>query len=333
MKKRLLALALCLVMMTSLLPVAAYGENPNIGVHITGTGFEMRAGSGYVLKDSQLELYLHGDDNDYWGFSGDSQGLYQDAAASIPVTNGLVDGETYYFKYQLGYLGPEPLAELYANLDASNCSLEITGFTASFVGCFDYYEENNGYTHMNIIFQVTKNPHQHNWEFTVSESNDTLTAQCQNTDCQKEVSVSLAADSVTLPTSPFNAQLAGKEQFETATGAAISKIRYDYKGSDGVWHKDVDPVAANAKAGTYQAFVQVSNLPGPVESDGVVAMAENPDGTYTADLYVKYTAVDPAVTAQTGDNRPIELMLAGMVVFSALAAAAFILDNKRKYSR
>ena len=50
-------------------------------------------------------------------------------------------------------------------------------------------------------------------------------------------------------------------------------------------------------------------------------------------LYVKYTAVDPAVTAQTGDNRPIEIMVASVVVFSALAAAAFILDHKRKYKQ
>ena len=48
---------------------------------------------------------------------------------------------------------------------------------------------------------------------------------------------------------------------------------------------------------------------------------------------MKYTAVDPAVTAQTGDNRPIELMLVSVLVFSALAAAAFILDSKRKYKQ
>ena len=36
MKKRLLALALCLVLMTSLLPMIAYGDNPDLGVYITG---------------------------------------------------------------------------------------------------------------------------------------------------------------------------------------------------------------------------------------------------------------------------------------------------------
>ena len=43
--------------------------------------------------------------------------------------------------------------------------------------------------------------------------------------------------------------------------------------------------------------------------------------------------MNPETTAQTGDNRPIELMMGSVVLFSALAAAAFILDNKRKYSR
>ena len=57
------------------------------------------------------------------------------------------------------------------------------------------------------------------------------------------------------------------------------------------------------------------------------------DNTGCADLYVQYTAADPAITAQTGDNRPIELMMASVLAFSALAAAAFILDSKRKYKQ
>lgn len=150
------------------------------------------------------------------------------------------------------------------------------------------------------------------------------------------MSVTLKADSVTLPTSPFNARLVGEESFKTAfPNVAISKIRYDYKGSDGVWHCDIDPIAANAKAGTYQAFVHISNLPGTVEQEGPVAMAfeGNQDNTGFADLYVQYTAADPAITAQTGDNRPIELMMASVLAFSALAAAAFVQDHKRRYSR
>ena len=48
---------------------------------------------------------------------------------------------------------------------------------------------------------------------------------------------------------------------------------------------------------------------------------------------MKHTAADPKVTAQTGDDRPIELMMASVLVFSALAAGAFSLDSKRKYKQ
>ena len=47
-------------------------------------------------------------------------------------------------------------------------------------------------------------------------------------------------------------------------------------------------------------------------------------------LYTQYTAADPKVTAQTGDDRPIEIMLVSALAFSALAAAAFLVDSKRK---
>ena len=321
MKKRLLALALCLVMASSLLPLTAAANDDNY-IRITGSGFEKNAGSGYVLKDNQLEFYWDGR-NQF--FNVLSRGLYQDSEGNSPITDALVDGSTYYLKYSI--VGPNEILDdefiQFANsLNASNCSLVIPGYTVSFVN-------SNGdlgdVIEMNFVFQVTKN---HNWRFIVSESNDTLTAQCQNEGCTTPpLSVTLKADSVTLPTSPFNAQLAGEKEFQAAfPNAAISKIRYDYKGSDGVWHKDVDPITANAKAGEYQAFVEISSLPGTVvdESGNILNQAS---------LFVKYTAADPKVTAQTGDNRPIELMMAGVLVFSALAAAAFLLDNKRKYSR
>ena len=140
------------------------------------------------------------------------------------------------------------------------------------------------------------------------------------------MSVTLKADSVTLPKSPFNAQLVGWNDFQAATGAEKTDIVYKCNGvevSDG----------STPKAGNYQAWVMIKNLRGPVYQDGVAAFADSQDSSgNTAELFVHYTAVDPAVTAQTGDNRPIELMLVSVVVFSALAAA-FIADSKRKYSR
>ena len=139
-----------------------------------------------------------------------------------------------------------------------------------------------------------------------------------------KVSLTLDAHSVTLPTSPFNARLEGKEQFKKEVpNAVIGDLVYKYKGPNG-WSV-VEPTAANAKAGEYQVGVQIT-IPGNNSGDNVSGQSQG----QVYDLYVKYTAADPAVTAQTGDNRPIELMLAGALAFSALAAAAFVLDNKRR---
>ena len=328
MKKRLLALALCLVMMTSLLPLtAAAHQLPTYhinsveieadGVYLDGgwyhlniTDWKIVCDEGIIDKTSPFVVVYSELTTDDW---------------KTP-TNFPEEGVPYIAGITFGTLNN---SEIITNLrfnENPSFKLRFPGFESVL---FNYSKDMAQV--VTVLFHLTKE-HEHDWRFTQTDS--TLTGTCQKSTCPiKTVDVNLAADSVTLPTSPFNARLEGKEEFEQATGAAISKIRYDYKGSDGVWHKGVDPVSANAKAGEYQAFVQISNLPRPVESDGVVAMAENPDGIYTADLYVKYTAADPAVTAQTGDNRPIELMMVSVLVFSALAAAAFILDNKRKYSR
>ena len=327
MKKRLLALALCLVMMTSLLPLTAAADacTHDTCIHITGTGFVKYDSDVYVLENDSCSWKLFNKQlpKELYGIT--SKVLYQDETLTVPVKDDPVDGETYYLKYQLhsGDLSPEDFIASHPSYSPSNCFLEIPGYTASCSKLSDLdYDDFNFY----IAFKVTK--HKHNWQFTQTDS--TLTGTCGG--WGKEVSVSLVADSVTLPNSPFNARLEGLEQFKKEVpDAVIGKFVYKYKGPDG-WSV-VAPTAANAKAGEYQAFVEISNLPRPVEYDGVVAMSENPDGTYTADLFVKYTAVDPAVTAQTGDNRPIELMMGIVVVFSALAAAAFVLDSKRKYSR
>ena len=320
MKKRLLALALCLVMMTSLLPVMAYGENPEYGLRITGSGFEKNDGGGYVLKGNQSEAFLQG--VPFTIESEFSEGLYQDATGDTPVTNGLVDGGTYYFKYKIQSSNVEDFQKLYENLNASNCSLVVPGYTASFDRYFEPFTTVS-FISVYIVFQVTKN---HNWRFTVSENNDTLTAQCNNQGCPtKEVSVSLKADSVTLPKSPFEAaQLVGWKAFTDAIPSAYYNS-FDYKLNG---EEVVDQ--SSPKAGNYQAGVRIYGLPSPVEYSGAAARANMDGNGYSAYLFTQYTAVDPAVTAQTGDNRPIELMLVSVLVFSALAAAAFIADSKRR---
>ena len=342
MKKRLLALALCLVMMTSLLPITAAATDYQLkSASITSKGWLVGdlpfiGNNVYQLNITDWALVCDGatikkgDNNNFQTFSL----ITREKTLYRPLTTQPEPGVPYYVCIEI-YNSVEAADHSYPITDQFGANLTITlveGFTATFDSAIKLYNSIGNNYGIRIWFRLIKEEvHEHNWQFTVSESRDILTATCLNEGCDiGTVSVTLSAHTVTLPDgSPFNAQLAGKEQFETATGAAISKIRYDYKGSDGVWHKGVDPVAANAKAGEYQAFVQVSNLPGTVVGESGNILNQNGEGY----LYVKYTAVDPKVTAQTGDNRPIELMMGIVVVFSALAAAAFVLDSKRKYSR
>ena len=146
------------------------------------------------------------------------------------------------------------------------------------------------------------------------------------------MSMTLTANSVTLPESPFNAQVIlngiTEEDIKKEFGYEISPIRYKFKAPGDSAFTEITP-ADGAREGTYQAAVTLS----PIEA--AARYARNDDGTNQGPitLYTEYTAVNPEVTAQTGDNRPIEIMMASALVFAALAAAAFILDSKRKYSR
>ena len=169
----------------------------------------------------------------------------------------------------------------------------------------------------------------HIWRYTRTENS--LTAECGNSGCTiGKVGVTLTASSVTLPNSPFNAQLTFEGDFKEAF--RCSDIEYQYEDPTTGWDY-VDPNTFTPKPGNYQAGVLISGLPGNGEIAARSLDSNNYANQGSEYLYVKYTAADPAITAQTGDDRPIELMMAGVLVFSALAAAAFLLDHKRKYSR
>lgn len=161
--------------------------------------------------------------------------------------------------------------------------------------------------------------HTHHWVVT-GDNTDTLTASCTGTvgTCDlQSVSVKLSASSVTLPDSPYNAVISGAEGFQSQTGLKIQPLAdkgraaYKYKavGADHF----TDPDLTKAEAGTYQAIVYVT------DDDGV-----------THSAFVEYTAIDPVKTAATGDNRPIELMVLGLGMFCAMAAACFTLDRKHR---
>ena len=165
----------------------------------------------------------------------------------------------------------------------------------------------------------------HDWQFTKTDS--TLTAVCNHSYCPtKEVSATLKADSVTLPNSPFNAQVIlngiTEEEIKKEFRYEIGPIRYKFKAPGDSAFTEITP-ADGAREGTYQAAVTLS----PISTTFSARSTADPN---SVTLYTQYTAVNPETTAQTGDDRPIELMMGSVVVFSALAAAAFILDSKRR---
>ena len=308
MKKRILGLMLCLVMLVSLLPVTAFAysheeaESWAVGIesgktYCGDTYFTFDLPADRTVKTVFFDSYETGK-----------------RGTLIPDSNG-------YYKLEagLGYC----LVHIEYNGEEALTTIAVT---------INDGHTDNDWDHSCDFCGADV----HTWRCETSEAGDTLTAKCLTCGIAP-VSLTLKADSVTLPDSPFNARLEGWDAFRQAIpGAENAGFVYKYKGPEDSGYSAVAPAAANAKAGEYQVGVRISGLPVDKEHPPVAYSLEDGVnqgfGDY-ADLYVQYTAADPKVTAQTGDNRPIEIMMAGMVVFSTLAAAAFIVDSRRKYSR
>ena len=183
--------------------------------------------------------------------------------------------------------------------------------------------------------------HTHQWKSDPIEGNGTKEAStsifCADMDCDApmQVDVTLTASDVTLPGDVFSAEISVEKIERPAVafalrpapqapaglpeglpaGLAVSEPVYKYSAT-GSGYEPIDPASFTPKAGYYQAAVQITD--------------DNNNNSPVAELAVKYTVSDPAVTAATGDNRPIELMIIGMAFFCAMAAAAFVLDGRRK---
>lgn len=318
MKKRLLALALCLGMVASLLPITAAAVDYHFNsASIVADGVEYRdtsspANAGYCVNITGWTLkHNTGTIVNTDGFITVSP-ICLGAELTAPLTDPPVAG-VEYFPY-ISIYNDSLLPNDFEYDDDFFANLVIPGYETNFRDC----DRSDSSAAITLRFRMVK----HSWQF--SQTDSTLTAKCRNSGCPiQTVGVTLAADSVTLPESPFNARLEGLKQFQQEVpDAVIGEFVYKYKGPGDTEYRVVQPTAANAKAGQYQVGVRITTP------------SSNTSGQNSVyDLYVKYTAVDPAVTAQTGDNRPIELMLVSVLVFSALAAAAFILDSKRKYKQ
>lgn len=334
MKKRLLALALCLAMMTSLLPLtAAAYTDADVVNWVNGI-----TDNGMYCGDTYFTISCPDPDDVVirevvWSTTSgeDTKIIYpvDPVKYKVPAASGTGSVKIYFLLnavYPLKFVAANITINANHTWSPWKSNGDGTHSRTCSNGCVDSPQTASCADTSPADCKCDDcGASMHTWQFTRTDS--TLTGTCQKSTCPiKEVSVSLKADSVTLPNSPFNARLEGWNDFQAATGAEKTDIVYKCNGvevSDG----------STPKAGNYQAWVMIKNLRGPVYQDGVAAFADSQDTTSTAELFVQYTAVDPAVTAQTGDNRPIELMMMGVVLFSALAAAAFILDNKRKYSR
>ena len=338
MKKRLLALALCLVMMTSLLPITAAAETFDCGSVFVGLEYH-----GVYCEDVQFTFHPE-------NLPDELSGAYGLRASPDAGDGGWVmteDNGVYTLHVGAGVELLELLFKVVINgqeQEASGAVITLknghnwsawtsngdgTHSRTCGNGCVDspqtkYCADNNGDCKCDDC-----GASMHIWRYTRTENS--LTAECGNSGCTiGKVGVTLTASSVTLPNSPFNAQVTFEGDFKEAF--RCGDIEYQYEDPTTGWDY-VNPNAFTPKPGNYQAGVLISGLPG----NGEIA-ARSPDSNTGANqgreyLYVKYTAADPAITAQTGDDRPIEIMMLSVLVFSALAAAAFLLDHKRKYSR
>ena len=190
---------------------------------------------------------------------------------------------------------------------------------------------------LQVVYSQDEDFHTHQWKSSPIDGNGTreasTTISCTGPDCDApmQVDVSLTASDVTLPGNVFSAKLTVETTENPAVallstraaslplpglpkGLEISEPVYKYSAT-GSGYDPIDPADFTPKAGYYQASVQI---------------LDGKRDVTVADLAVKYTVSDPAVTAATGDNRPIELMILGMAFFCAMAAGAFVLDGRRK---
>ena len=337
MKKRLLALALSLVLMTSLLPITAAAEDYDFGSVFVG----LENGGVYCedvqftfhpenLPDELSGAYGLRASPDYgtdWVITSDGDGKY-----TLHVSAGVE------YPYISIFIMRNDAQEMDAlritlknghNWSAWTSNGDGTHSRTCGNGCVDspqkdYCADNNADCKCDDC-----GASMHIWRYTRTENS--LTAECGNSGCTiGKVGVTLTASSVTLPNSPFNAQLTFEGDFKEAF--RCSDIEYQYEDPTTGWDY-VDPNTFTPKPGNYQAGVLISGLPGNGEIAARSLDSNNYANQGSEYLYVKYTAADPAITAQTGDDRPIEIMMLSVLVFSALAAAAFLLDHKRKYSR
>ena len=243
MKKRLLALALCLVLATSLLPITAAAVDYHFNsASIVADGVEYRDTSSarypayYVNITGWTLEHNTGTIVNTDGFITVSP-ICCSAEATDYLTDPPVAG-VEYFPY-ISILNDSLLPNSFEYDDDFFANLVIPGYETNFRDC----DRSDSSAAIVLRFRMVK----HSWQF--SQTDSTLTAKCRNSGCPiQTVDVTLAADSVTLPESPFNARLEGLKQFQQEVpDAVIGEFVYKYKGPGDTEYRVVQPTAANAK--------------------------------------------------------------------------------------
>lgn len=367
-QKRLLSLLLTLVLLVSLVPVIslpASAENENInsisisdprfyndgslksmkisfvvchsesdGLGVAYGKFAVHSGPPTTQWD-YFNPYKSGDNQTWPNLTGADNSIVAVSGNSFRWTENQ-GNRTETVEFNEGKVTSGPVYNLYM------WSLSVSGYsTGAYPDCFfAKIKIENG--ELKVVYSQDESfptVHTHQWKSDPIDGNGTKEASttifCADMACGEGVEVSLTASDVTLPGNVFSAQISVEKVERPAVafalrtarqapaglpeglteGLTISEPVYKYSAT-GSGYEPIDPASFTPKAGYYQAAVQITD--------------DYNNNSTVAELAVKYTVSDPAVTAATGDNRPIELLAMGMALFSVLAIAAFLLDDRRK---
>ena len=250
MKKRLLALALCLVLAVSLLPITAAAEEFTVNsVCVVGDFCNWAFSESYpmqALGSGVYELTIHNASrwdfdgrkekfaiNNEWthffggtfvgsGVAADAEYNGGDLIFSVPYDSADItfrlDLSKFDFSTKQGATFTITITDANHNFDTGWTSDESShwhkcldeGCTAT-SGKAPHFDNNKDHLCDDCKASV------HTWSYEVSRAGDSLTATCNPGCTIGEVTVKLNAHSVTLPDSPFNATL----QFEGGVQGGI----------------------------------------------------------------------------------------------------------------
>lgn len=363
-QKRLLSLVLTLVLLVSLVPVIslpAYAENLReitvcpysryssgclylITIQFKAETGLARAYGKFAIHSSTSPFSFNkrysSEGNASWPSAADIKAkdstfvAFSNNARDDYAWTGYTGGDHQVVTFEDGIIRPNTTYYLYLWTLSNSYGV----YPEQLIGTISSDDEGNFYFEKPSFGPAV---HTHQWKSDSIEGNGTKEAStaifCADMDCDApmQVDVTLTASDVTLPGDVFSAEISVEKIERPAVafalrpapqapaglpeglpaGLTISEPVYKYSAT-GSGYEPIDPASFTPKAGYYQAAVQITD--------------DNNNNSTVAELAVKYTVSDPAVTAATGDNRPIELMIMGMAFFCAMAAAAFVLDGRRK---